>query len=482
MRASIVVCSLLLLVAVNVSLWAVAVFFYRIPGVAVPPMKTDPGASNPRAALTEVVVTDLRGNAPREYRAAGYPPPFNSVPHYRSWREKTPAPSGALYHVRFTYDDRTTNEFAVLREGEQLRVLCGDEASPADEVLIDYLDSAWAMDILADLRSYDPDEFARGMARREELGDKLTEELLDQLIKPEVFGGHVVPRLRLLLRPTQGVPLQSGPSLFGYKPGDDPRAAVIGKRLLQQLRTCYSAPLEQRTASTFSEHGPICDLLYWLLDGKGDDELTDILATATSPGWVLLDLSRRRASMPAVEAPSLDCITGMTDAEIAAASQRLQKNVDQQVRDWLTLRKELAALSPEARLESTMDAWDEHLEANWERFSDSVWGSKLRSESWLRIASLGPSAAPLTRQRARDSIGLLDRAFWHSINVYLGDEIDHKLVARLINERESSDTVYSSYRQMAKLILQAGFVTDIPVKYPELANVYGSPLDGRAAR
>jgi hypothetical protein len=216
------------------------------------------------------------------------------------------------------------------------------------------------------------------------------------------------------------------------------------------------------------------------MNAESDDRLNQILATAVAPSWSLLDLSRRRAAMPPVDAPSLDCITGMTDAEIAAASRRLQGNVDRQVREWLLLHAKLAALSPEARLEFTMNAWDEHLSTNWERFNDSVWGPKMRAESWSRIVSLGPPAAPLVRQREADCVGLLDRAYWHAVAVFLGDEIDYKLVARLINEPDESDTIYSRYRQMAKLILQAGKVRDIPVKYPELASIYHSPLDGVA--
>jgi hypothetical protein len=480
---------LLLFVAVNVSVWAAAIYFHRIPGVAAPPMKTAPPPYNPGVTLTEILVTDLRGEKPLEYRANGYPPPFDSVPRYRTLRRKTISPPGALFHVRFSYGDGTTNEIALLRETERLIILCGDERSlngdernATNEDIVDFLDSAWAMDICADLRSYDPDEFARGMARREELGDKLTEELCDQLTRPEVFGGHAEPRLRLLLRPTQGVPLQIGPSLFGFNPKGDQRAELIRDALLDQLQACYSLRPELRESRVNSQVGPICDLLFWLMNAESDDHLTEMLATTTAPSWNLLDLSRRRASMPAVEAPSLDCITGMTDAEIAAASQRLQENVDGQVREWLTLRKELTAMTAEARLEYTINAWDAYLGANWERFSDSIWGTNLREDAWSRIVSLGPPAAPLARQRERDCVGLLDRAFWHSITVYLGDEIDYKLIARLIKERESPDTVYSSYRQFAKLILQAGNVTDIPAKYPELANIYHSPLDGRAAR
>jgi hypothetical protein len=176
----------------------------------------------------------------------------------------------------------------------------------------------------------------------------------------------------------------------------------------------------------------------------------------------------------------VDCVSGMTDAEVAQTIRYVQKQVDNQVRDWLSLRKKLLAMTQEARLEYTMEAWDEYLGENWERFSNSVWGSNLRADSWSRIVSLGPPAAPLARQRESDCVGLLDRAFWHAVVVYLGGDIDYKLVARLITEPDQSDSANSCYRQMAKLILQAGKVGDISVKYPELANIYHSPLDGRA--
>jgi hypothetical protein len=282
--------SLLVLVAVNVSVWAAAFYFHRVPGVAVPPMKTAPPLYDPGATLTEVLVTDLRGDQPREYRVADYPP-FDSQQRYRTLRRKTVPPPGALFHVSFSYADGKTNEIALLREAERLMILCGDaqslhgdERSVTNEGVLDFLDSAWAMDIIADLRSYDPDEFARGLKRREERGDELTKELLDQLNKPEIFGGRVVPRLRLLLRPTQGVPLQFGPSLFGYNPEGDRRAELLRDGMLDHLEAIYTLPPRQRSSLSHSEEKPICDVLYWLMNAEPDNRLAYSPQLATQVG------------------------------------------------------------------------------------------------------------------------------------------------------------------------------------------------------
>jgi hypothetical protein len=188
--AVLIACGVLLLVAANASVWA-AYYFRQLPGMGAPPPKT--ANTRAHALLTEIIVTDLRGEAPRDYRAASFPPPLMRVRPYYDARRKTPPPPDALFHVRCTYDDRTTSEFAVERDGKQLVVLCGDDIQPAPTGLLDFLDSAWAMDIVADLRSYDPDEFTRGLACREERGDELTQELLDQLNRYEVFGATLCP-------------------------------------------------------------------------------------------------------------------------------------------------------------------------------------------------------------------------------------------------------------------------------------------------
>lgn len=466
--AVLITSGVLLLVAVNASVWA-AYYFRQLPGMVAPPLKT--ANTRAHALLTEIIVTDLRGDEPRDYRAASFPPPLMRVSPYYNSRRKTPPPPGALFHLRCTYDDRTRSEIAVKRNGKQFVVLCGDDSRPAPAGLIDFLDSAWAMDIVADLRSYDPDEFARGLARREERGDELTQELLDQLKKYDVFGGDVVPRLKHLLRPTRGAPLKIGPDMLGFRFGAEPRAAAVQKGLFAYLRHCHSVAENDPEGAGYAwvEYRPACDLLFWIADRQGEEDVADLLAA--SPNWTLLELSRRLAGMPREADGERDfCPTGETEESQKRFARSEQARVKKATQAWLAERDKLAAMTLDDRLEYVVAAWDEELRRQPDDFQGGS-ANWIRPDAWLRMIRLGEDVKPHAVYQLRWTSSLIDRALWHAVAVHFGEKVDDKLIAELIAAPFNPRHPNAPEKRMAKLVLRAARVTDIDVKYPDLRNV-----------
>jgi hypothetical protein len=425
--------------------------------------------------LSDILITDLRGDAPRKYRAMTVPLRYGPEQPYLNLRRATPPGKDALYHVRFAYDDTSSNEIVVLRRGERHLVACGAMQFAASDGLLDFLDSAWAMDIVASLRSYDPDEFANGLACRDKSGDALSAELCDQLMKPEVFG-FVVPQLRLLLRPTPGAPQHTGPSLVGCDLAGQPQAELVRKRLIEYLRTAHS-PYQPDRPYRDLEHGAVCSLLYRLADDRDREAVAELVASSLGPNHrrrELLDLDRRFACLPPLPGPPGRC-GNQTEEEAKRGGQLESERISAEIQAWLKYRAELAAMSPDDRLRHVVGVWDEFLDSHWERFVDLT-QDNLRIECWSRIAALGKEVMPLAKVRQEEALHPMHRAIWHAVLVELGEKIDLHLVAQLISAGERSSL------HMAKLILRAGNVPDIDERFPELKPVACWAFDGCAMR
>ena len=110
-----------------------------------------------------------------------------------------------------------------------------------------------------------------------------------------------------------------------------------------------------------------------------------------------MNLLRDLAAYPSVEEANLDCVTGMTKAEIHAASRQLNLGVRQRMDQWLATQKELDEMAQEQRTRSAIHAWDEHLEKRREQFDESYqvpYFDRQRIEAWSRLVSLGESVVP----------------------------------------------------------------------------------------
>jgi hypothetical protein len=455
-------------VAINASLWAY--FYLRGGHLTRPVVKPSPGHTVQSVPLIAGIVTDLKAPGQPKHRLSSYPLRMDPNQPFRTRRVTTEPGKDAHYHVRLEFDDGKACEFVIDGPETSPILVCGDYMNEADQKLIDFLDSAWSMDILHQLASYDPDEFRQGLARREEAGDKLTLELCDQLGKPETFGGHTVWQLRLLLEPTPGS--VGGPPLFDFDPTSDRRAALIRERLLNYLRTCHSEARKREGGHFDQEHGAACDLLYRLVTAEDRPELRRILASSTGPNqriFELLQLHWRLASHPDTYRPRYSCPTGETAERMAAFGKAEHERTLLAVKDWLAEEVRLDRMAPEARLEHLVQKWDELLEERKDFHFLGGSNNWLRPKAWSRIVALGQPVVPLAKDRFDHTADPIDEAFWHAVLVHFrAAEVDHRLVARLLEGGRRRNDGDQADRIMARLILTAAETTDIEVKYPEL--------------